>query len=92
MSDETFTQIIFPPKDKPVTSKISTYDNVNINRLSSVVQGRSSPPCPKENDNKYFPRQIYCSQAGGMVLLLDCVRCKHPTETLETILTIGMGC
>jgi hypothetical protein len=75
---ETFTQIIFPPKPKPII--------VEAVKETGMIVYKS------ENGSRYVPDTIYCSTKCGMVLLVNCVRCDHPTESLETILTTGMGC
>lgn len=73
---ETFTQIIFPPKERPPV--------VILDTVQSMQQGN--------NNSSYVPEQIYCAEAGGMILLINCVRCRHPSVLLEQIMLTGVGC
>lgn len=75
---ETFTQIIFPPKQKPPIVKAIQETAMVVSKI--------------DNATRYIPDTIFCSVAGGHVLLVKCIRCDHPTESLESILVTGMGC
>jgi len=76
---DTFTQIIFPPKIKPIEPKQSNI----VNTLASIYENSS---------RKYTPLQVYCSEKRGMVLLIGCLRCEKRTVPLESIFTVMMGC
>jgi hypothetical protein len=79
MSDEIFTQIIFPPKIKLVEPIIPAI----IPKINNIYEN-----CTR----KYIPIQVCCTEKGGMVLLMGCLRCDERNIPLESIFLTSMGC
>jgi len=76
MSEDTFTQIIFPPKPKPVKA--------------ATVVSPVSTCTPKYT--AYIQEEVYCMPANHWIPMFECVFCKEPKKKLEDILASGLGC
>ncbi len=76
---ETFTQIIFPPKPKPIVPAI-------------VRPATSYHPATSRTSGAYDQDQVFCDMKGNWRPMVDCLACKKPTKPLKIILLTGLGC